>query len=88
MLTATKLKAQYTNGYVIHVDQSNTFEARKPILLIQHWMKFRRIQGITQCIRRYQQKAANKIDGIVALAMVTLQAVQNRNTGPLIIASF
>ena len=35
-----------------------------------------------------KQKAANKIDGIVALAMATLQAVQNRNSGPLIIASF
>ena len=30
-------------------------------------------------------KAANKVDGIVALAMTTLQAVQNRDTGPLII---
>ena len=34
-----------------------------------------------------KQKAANKIDGIVALAMATLQAVQNRDTGPLIIAA-
>jgi phage terminase large subunit-like protein len=31
-----------------------------------------------------KQKAANKIDGIAALAMATLQAVQNRDTGPLI----
>jgi phage terminase large subunit-like protein len=35
-----------------------------------------------------KQKAANKIDGIVALAMATLQAVQNRDTGPMIIAAF
>jgi len=34
-----------------------------------------------------KQKAANKIDGIVALAMATLQAVQYRNIGPLIIAA-
>ena len=34
-----------------------------------------------------KQKAANKIDGIVALAMACLQAVQYRNIGPLIIAA-
>jgi hypothetical protein len=33
-------------------------------------------------------KAANKIDGIVALGMACLQAVQNRDTGPMIIAAF
>ena len=34
-----------------------------------------------------KQKAANKIDGIVALVMATLQAVQNRHAGPMIIAA-
>ena len=33
-------------------------------------------------------KTANKIDGIVALAIATLQAVQNWDIGPIIIAAF
>ena len=35
-----------------------------------------------------KQKAANKIDGIVALAMACLQAVQTSNRAPLIIGAW
>ena len=41
-----------------------------------------------ECSRGWRiskHKAANKIDGIVTLAMATLQAGQNRDTGALII---
>ena len=42
----------------------------------------------TQGWRISKQKAANKIDGIVALAIATLQAVQHWDIGPIIIAAF
>ena len=38
--------------------------------------------------REYNKKAANKIDGIVALAMASLEAVRGGSEIPLILTAF